>query len=197
MLRDLRRGLARPGPPQAAAKGLDLVAQIDPEVPPVVRGDVTRIRQVLVNLLGNAVKFTEHGEVLVTVSREPLDDLAPRTPARSRFAVRDTGIGIPADRMDRLFRSFSQVDASTTRVYGGTGLGLAISRRLAEAMGGTLDVDSESARLHVHPRPSPWRAGRVEDRPRRARRAARPLGARRRRQRHQPHDPRAQLGPGG
>jgi CheY-like chemotaxis protein len=100
-------------------------------------GDVTRLRQVLANLLSNAVKFTERGDVLVTV--EPV---GPDTGVL-RFEVRDTGIGIPADRMDRLFKSFSQVDASTTRVHGGTGLGLAISRALVEAMGGTLEVASE------------------------------------------------------
>ncbi|MDP9465681.1 MAG: response regulator [Actinomycetota bacterium] len=119
---------------QAGAKGLDLAGQIADDVPLVVLGDVTRLRQVLVNLLSNAVKFTEHGEVVLGVR---LDDDGALV-----FAVRDTGIGIPADRVDRLFRSFSQVDASTTRVYGGTGLGLAISRRIAEAMGGTITVES-------------------------------------------------------
>ncbi|GEP34680.1 hypothetical protein NSZ01_24480 [Nocardioides szechwanensis] len=125
---------------QATAKGLDLVAQIDLEVPPVVEGDVTRLRQVLVNLLGNAVKFTEQGEILVSVTAE---SAGPDGRPVLSFAVRDSGIGIPADRMDRLFRSFSQVDSSTTRTHGGTGLGLAISLRLAEAMGGRLDVSSE------------------------------------------------------
>ncbi|WP_127479491.1 hybrid sensor histidine kinase/response regulator [Nocardioides pantholopis] len=124
---------------EASRKGLDLVAHLDPGVPPVVVGDLTRVRQVLVNLLSNAVKFTSAGEVLVTVEAEPLPGGDRST---VRFAVRDTGIGIPEDRMDRLFRSFSQVDSSTTRVYGGTGLGLAISRRLTEAMGGRLDVTS-------------------------------------------------------
>ncbi len=124
---------------QAAQKGLDLAYRLGPEAPPVLVGDASRLRQVLVNLLSNAVKFTAVGEVLVTVTAAP----APADgPVPLTFAVRDTGIGIPADRMDRLFRSFSQVDASTTRTYGGTGLGLAISRRLAEAMGGTLTVES-------------------------------------------------------
>ena len=122
---------------QAAAKKLDLAYELDADVPPVLVGDVTRLRQVLVNLLSNAVKFTETGEVVVAVCRTDQGD-----PAALTVSVRDTGIGIPADRMDRLFRSFSQVDASTTRVYGGTGLGLAISRRLAEAMGGRLTVSS-------------------------------------------------------
>jgi len=123
---------------QASQKGLDVACQLEPDVPPVVEGDVTRLRQVLINLLGNAVKFTAHGEVVVSVSvLRSTDDVATVA-----FAVHDTGIGIPADRMDRLFQSFSQIDASTTRVYGGTGLGLAISHRLAAAMGGELQVES-------------------------------------------------------
>jgi signal transduction histidine kinase/CheY-like chemotaxis protein len=127
----------------AADKNLDLAGQIEDGVPAVVEGDVTRLRQVLVNLLGNATKFTSAGEVVLTISLDR--DAAPRPDGLVPLclAVRDTGIGIPADRMDRLFRSFSQVDASTTRVYGGTGLGLAISQRLALAMGGALEVDSE------------------------------------------------------
>jgi signal transduction histidine kinase/CheY-like chemotaxis protein len=126
---------------QAAAKSLDLAASFGDGVPHAVSGDVTRVRQVLVNLLGNAVKFTAAGEVVLDVA---VDGTAPpeEGTAALALAVRDTGIGIPADRLDRLFRSFSQVDASTTRTYGGTGLGLAISRRLAEAMGGTLEVQS-------------------------------------------------------
>ncbi len=118
---------------QAAEKGLDLAYIIEPGTPTAVIGDVTRLRQVLVNLISNAVKFTERGEVVVLVRGQG---------AALHFAVRDTGIGIPADRRDRLFQSFSQVDASTTRRYGGTGLGLAISKRLVALMGGTLDVDS-------------------------------------------------------
>ena len=122
----------------AGAKDLDLIADVAPDVPRMVVGDVTRLRQVLVNLVGNAVKFTPAGEVQVSV-RVAEDD--PERPLIS-LAVRDTGIGIPPERIDRLFRSFSQVDSSTTRMYGGTGLGLAISRRLAEAMGGDITVDS-------------------------------------------------------
>jgi PAS domain S-box-containing protein len=124
-----------------AKKGLDIAYDMDPEVPPAVVGDVTRIRQVLINLLTNAVKFTEHGEVVLTVSAGRLNSNGEDR-IRLNFAVRDTGIGIPADRLERLFESFSQVDPSTTRRYGGTGLGLAISRRLAEAMGGTLWAES-------------------------------------------------------
>jgi signal transduction histidine kinase/DNA-binding response OmpR family regulator/HPt (histidine-containing phosphotransfer) domain-containing protein len=125
--------------PQAGAKALDLVAQLDPAAPYAVEGDVTRVRQILVNLLSNAVKFTSEGEVVLSV------DVAGRsdTEVDLAFSVRDTGIGIPADRRDRLFGSFSQVDASTTRTHGGTGLGLAISLRLAQAMEGDIEVDSE------------------------------------------------------
>ncbi|PPK94175.1 signal transduction histidine kinase [Kineococcus xinjiangensis] len=125
----------------ASAKGLELIGHIDESTPAMLRGDAARVRQILVNLLSNAVKFTERGEVALTVTGERLSEAA-QGPVRLRVAVRDTGIGIPADRMDRLFRSFSQVDSSTTRHYGGTGLGLVISRRLATAMGGDLEVDT-------------------------------------------------------
>ena len=131
---------------RAAEKGLDLAYVIQPDTPPAILGDVTRLRQVLVNLLSNAVKFTERGEVVLTVA--PESGPAPPAPAPAgervlRFTVRDTGIGIAPAQMERLFRSFSQVDASTTRRYGGTGLGLAISRRLSELMGGTMWVESD------------------------------------------------------
>jgi signal transduction histidine kinase/CheY-like chemotaxis protein len=139
---------------RAAEKGLDLAYLINPETPEAIYGDVTRLRQILVNLLSNAVKFTERGEVVVTVTRDgetgrggdgEIISVSPHPPlpVSLHFAVRDTGIGIPPDRMDRLFQSFSQVDASTTRRYGGTGLGLAISKRLAEMMGGTMWVESQ------------------------------------------------------
>jgi CheY-like chemotaxis protein/HPt (histidine-containing phosphotransfer) domain-containing protein len=110
-------------------------------VPSTVISDVTRLRQILANLLSNAVKFTKSGEISVTVSSR-------RDCGRGyiQFAVKDTGIGIPKDRMDRLFQSFSQIDSSTTRQYGGTGLGLAISRRFAELLGGTIWVESEIGR---------------------------------------------------
>ena len=124
---------------RAAEKGLELGYLLDPAVPPFIIGDVTRLRQVLVNLLSNAVKFTERGEVVVSVE---INDNLQSPISNLQFSVRDTGIGIPADRIDRLFRSFSQVDASTTRRYGGTGLGLAISKRLAELMGGAMWVES-------------------------------------------------------
>ncbi|GGS48163.1 hypothetical protein GCM10010156_03660 [Planobispora rosea] len=126
----------------AESKRLELVGNVDPDCPRTLRGDMTRLRQIVINLLSNAVKFTATGEIVLTAEGERLSD-RPDGPVRLRVAVRDTGIGIPADRMDRLFRSFSQVDASTTRRYGGTGLGLVISKRLATAMGGDLTVESE------------------------------------------------------
>jgi PAS domain S-box-containing protein len=124
---------------RASEKGIELGCLVEPEVPAGILGDPTRLRQALGNLLSNAVKFTEVGEVVIMVAAEPADD----DWLRLRFSVRDTGIGIPAERMHRLFESFSQVDASTTRRYGGTGLGLTISLRLAELMGGRLWVESE------------------------------------------------------
>jgi signal transduction histidine kinase/CheY-like chemotaxis protein/HPt (histidine-containing phosphotransfer) domain-containing protein len=124
---------------RAAEKGLDLAYLIEPQVPAAIFGDVTRLRQILVNLLSNGVKFTEEGEVVVSVAGRPPEDGRHEL----HFAVRDTGVGIPLDRMDRLFQSFSQVDASTTRRYGGTGLGLAISKRLSEMMGGTMWAESD------------------------------------------------------
>jgi PAS domain S-box-containing protein len=125
----------------ALKKGLDIAYDLDAGAPGALVGDVTRLRQVLINLLNNAVKFTERGEVVVTVGAERIAGDRHRV----HFAVRDTGIGIPEDRMGRLFESFSQVDPSTTRRHGGTGLGLAISRRLAELMGGTMWVESTVA----------------------------------------------------
>ena len=123
----------------ANGKGLELVASIDDGVPKMVFGDVTRVRQILVNLLANAVKFTADGEVVVHLESRPLGSDRHEL----YVTVQDTGIGIPDDRLDVLFKSFSQVDTSTTREYGGTGLGLAISRRLAELMGGRMWVESE------------------------------------------------------
>ncbi len=126
--------------PQAARKGLNLAYELESPLPDEVVGDMTRVRQILINLLGNAIKFTAAGDVMVTVSAAPDPD--PRF-VELRFTVADSGIGIPADRLDRLFRSFSQVDASTTRQYGGTGLGLAISKRLTELLGGRIWVESK------------------------------------------------------
>ena len=122
--------------PRAAQKQLDLAYVFEGELPPVVSGDVTRLRQILLNLLANAIKFTDRGEVVLTVTA------AAGKTAELAFAVRDTGIGLSADAIGKLFQKFSQADASTTRKYGGTGLGLAISKRLAELMGGTMWAES-------------------------------------------------------
>ncbi len=122
---------------RAAEKHLDTAYLFEGDVPVGLDGDVTRLRQVLLNLLGNAVKFTERGEVVLTVSARPAGSAAELT-----FAVRDTGIGLSEQGRRRLFQSFSQADSSTTRRYGGTGLGLAISKKLAELMGGTMWADS-------------------------------------------------------
>ncbi len=127
---------------RAEAKGLELALHIFADVPTLVHGDPDRLRQVLVNLVSNAIKFTERGEVVIRATLEGADS----DTARVRFSVHDTGIGIPEDRRDRLFKSFSQVDASTTRKYGGTGLGLAVSQRLATLMGGSIRVESEIGR---------------------------------------------------
>jgi len=124
----------------AAAKGLNLASCVGTS-PRWVVGDVTRLRQVLVNLLGNAIKFTDYGDVLVELT--PQEQGGTSDAICLHVAVTDTGIGIPGNRLDRLFESFSQVDSSTTRVYGGTGLGLTISQRLIEAMGGDTVVESE------------------------------------------------------
>jgi signal transduction histidine kinase/DNA-binding response OmpR family regulator len=123
----------------AAKKGLDLVYEVDQQVPSMIIGDITRLRQVLINLLGNGIKFTHKGEIAVMVGAKPRADGNHDI----HFSVRDTGIGIPRDKIGRLFQSFSQVDASTTRQYGGTGLGLAICGRLTELMGGKIGIESE------------------------------------------------------
>jgi len=122
----------------AASKCLSLGFKIDPAVPGQLVGDLTRLRQILVNLLGNAVKFTETGSIQISVSSLG----TPDKEYEIKFIVRDSGIGISSDRMSRLFQSFSQVDASTTRKYGGTGLGLAICKHLAELMGGRIWAES-------------------------------------------------------
>jgi PAS domain S-box-containing protein len=127
---------------RASEKKIELGCLLDQDVPAAILGDPTRLRQALGNLLANAVKFTEVGEVVLAVTAAE----AGGARWKLRFSVRDTGIGIPAERMQRLFESFSQVDTSTTRRYGGTGLGLAISRRLAELMGGKLWVESEEGK---------------------------------------------------
>ena len=124
---------------QTAAKGIELIVTLETEVPVLVRADPVRLRQVVLNLLGNAVKFTHEGHISIRVANRA----AANERASLTIEVTDTGIGIPADRLDRLFKSFSQVDSSTTRHYGGTGLGLSIVKRLAELMGGEVGVRSE------------------------------------------------------
>ena len=127
---------------KAAEKGLELTCTRDDNVPRIIIGDETRLGQILINLLGNAVKFTQTGDVILSV--------CSRTAENGRielhFAVKDTGIGIAPENKGKLFQSFSQVDSSTTRYHGGTGLGLAISRRLVEMMGGMIWVESEIAK---------------------------------------------------
>ncbi|MDB6128847.1 MAG: multi-sensor hybrid histidine kinase [Verrucomicrobia bacterium] len=126
--------------PQAASKQIELVYFVEPGVPPWLLGDITRVRQILVNLVNNAVKFTPQGSVTIDVRPKPSP--VPGAPLMIEFAVRDTGIGIPPDRVDRLFKAFSQGDSSTTRKYGGTGLGLVICQSLATLMGGEIRVES-------------------------------------------------------
>lgn len=138
---------------KADEKGLELVSFIDDLVPLHIVGDSTRLRQVFVNILSNAVKFTEQGDVVLTVSGTYPMDVRPLSVDTDvppcvalHIVIRDTGIGIPAERLPYLFQSFTQADVSTTRKYGGTGLGLAISKRLVELMGGTIWVESEEGR---------------------------------------------------
>ena len=147
---------------RAHEKGLELACLIEPGVPRLLRGDPGRLRQILTNLAGNAIKFTAQGELVLHVSLQEEDD----DHATLHFAVKDTGIGIPRDKIGSIFDSFAQADGSTTRRFGGTGLGLAISKQLAEKMGGSIGVESEegkgstfwfTARLGKQP------AGRVKD----------------------------------
>jgi two-component system, sensor histidine kinase RpfC len=123
---------------QAAVKGVEFVVSIMPEVPPAVRGDAHHLRQVLINLAGNAVKFTEHGTVTVHVSSQGESE----TGVRVKFSVRDTGIGIPPEAQHRIFESFTQADQTTTRRFGGTGLGTTIAKQLVELMGGKIGLES-------------------------------------------------------
>jgi signal transduction histidine kinase/DNA-binding response OmpR family regulator/HPt (histidine-containing phosphotransfer) domain-containing protein len=147
----------------AASKGLELIARVDAACPRMLRGDPTRIRQILANLLNNAVKFTQKGEVATAVHATPHGDEDHLLLA---ISVRDTGIGIPPEKLETVFSSFQQVDTSTTRVYGGTGLGLSISRELARAMGGDITVNSSPGRgstftATVVVRPCPTDTGNV------------------------------------
>ncbi|MGO9892662.1 MAG: response regulator [Bryobacteraceae bacterium] len=128
---------------RAHQKGLELACEVGPSLPESVVGDAGRIRQILINLVGNAVKFTERGEVLVTVKGAPVPD---RTGIELRFSVRDTGIGIAPEKQQAIFEAFTQADSSTTRRYGGTGLGLTISLHLVQMMGGIIWVESQPGR---------------------------------------------------
>ncbi len=123
---------------QAAAKGVEFIVSIMPEVPPAVRSDPHHLRQILINLAGNAVKFTEHGSVTVHVSAQSETE----THVRLKFSIRDTGIGIPSEAQARIFDSFTQADQSTTRRFGGTGLGTTIAKQLAELLGGRIGMES-------------------------------------------------------
>ena len=178
---------------RATEKHLDIAYVFEGDVPAAIRGDVTRLRQIMLNLLSNAVKFTEHGEVVVTVTAKPRADSAPSS--RSPCATRASASRRRA--MSRLFQSFTQADSSTTRKYGGTGLGLAISKRLAELMGGHMWGESEGPgkgstfyfSIKVPAAASaPCPLARFR---RRAARAARQARARRRRQRDEPARARA------
>ncbi len=128
---------------QTLEKGLELLVDFDPAMPQLVRGDPTRLKQILYNLLSNAIKFTDEGEVVVRVHPLEAKPSDPPGGIRLGLTVADTGIGIPANRLDVIFQSFTQADTSTTRKYGGTGLGLAICKKLSELMGGTITVESK------------------------------------------------------
>lgn len=134
--------------PKAQAKSLDLKVEIDPALPGQIIGDALRLRQILMNLLGNAIKFTDKGSIKVSVAlsqakgHDDVDSPEGKQTLWLRFSVRDTGIGIPSDKIDRLFERFTQLDNSTSRQFGGTGLGLSISKELAIAMGGEISVES-------------------------------------------------------
>ena len=131
---------------KAFGRGIELAGRVSPDVPPCLLGDPTRLRQIIVNLIGNAIKFTQKGEVVLEVNREGGQSntgAVSGTDILIHFTVRDTGIGIPREKINAIFSSFTQVDASTTRKYGGTGLGLSISKRLVELMGGRIWAESE------------------------------------------------------
>jgi CheY-like chemotaxis protein len=139
-LRDSLAGTVRSLTPTASAKGICLDCEIDPQVPELVTGDSVRLRQVLLNLLGNAIKFTHEGEVVLSATVEP----AAAGEVVALFSIRDTGIGVPPHQRDHIFQPFAQADSSITRRFGGTGLGLAIASRLVSMMGGRIWVESAS-----------------------------------------------------
>jgi len=154
-LRDILETTAKALSLAAHAKGIEITCEVQPEVPELIVADPTRLRQIIVNLIGNAIKFTERGEVAVTVTIDSAED----ENLKLHFAVRDTGLGIPLEKQKSIFEAFSQVDSSTTRKFGGTGLGLTISSRLVGLMGGKIkDMGRERTGqrkyLPLH-RPSP------------------------------------------
>ena len=140
-LRDALEDTTRVLAPRAYKKGIELACRILPEVPETLVGDPLRLRQIVVNLVGNAIKFTDHGEIVVQVQAESQTE----DEVELHFSVRDTGIGIPPEKQQVIFEAFSQADSSTTRRYGGTGLGLAISSQLVQLMGGNISVESQPA----------------------------------------------------
>ncbi|MBD3290141.1 response regulator [candidate division KSB1 bacterium] len=144
-LRELIEGTLTTFAIQAYNKGIELIVDIRPEVPVALKGDPGRVRQIIVNLVGNAIKFTNEGEILVTVEKcdSHEQDSSKSVIHELNFSVSDTGIGIPPEKLENIFNSFSQVDGSTTRKYGGTGLGLTISKKLVHLMNGSIWVDSE------------------------------------------------------
>jgi signal transduction histidine kinase/CheY-like chemotaxis protein/HPt (histidine-containing phosphotransfer) domain-containing protein len=144
-LHDLLEGVTQMFGERAEKKGIELGCSVGRDVPRAVTGDPVRLRQVILNLVSNAIKFTESGEVVISVAVNEQNE----TKALLKFAIKDSGIGIPQHRLDRLFKSFSQVDTSTTRKFGGTGLGLAISQRIVELMGGRIGVQSEEGKGSV------------------------------------------------
>ena len=170
-LRDALESMLKTVALRADNKGLELLCEVAEEVPAVICGDATRLRQVVINLVGNATKFTEHSEVSVRVETETRE----LNECMLRFTVMDSGIGTPEEKQELIFAAFSQADTSTTRKYGGTRLGLTISKRLVEMMGGRIWVESELGRgsqFHVTAlRPSGGNRGNAADDAARAKRA--------------------------
>ncbi|MBN2009014.1 response regulator [candidate division KSB1 bacterium] len=147
---------------QAHAKSLELLCDIKQKVPSAIKGDPSRLRQVLINLISNAIKFTETGEIILRVEMIEANKTGDENILELHFSVVDTGIGIPTEKLNTIFDSFSQVDNSNTRKYGGTGLGLTISRRLAELMGGNIQVESQMGKGSVFKLSAKFKPGNIE-----------------------------------